>query len=64
VVHGVVMMAVGGMGVMSGEVMIAGFMVARGFAMMTGRVFVMFCCFVMMLGCLLGHESSFKEWKR
>jgi hypothetical protein len=55
VVHGVVMMAVGGMGVMSGEVMIAGFMVARGFAMMTGRVFVMFCCFVMMLGCLLGH---------
>jgi len=28
--------------------------------MMTGGVLVMFCCFVMMLGCLLGHKSSLK----
>jgi hypothetical protein len=41
---------------MRGEMMIAGFVVTRGFPMMTGGVLVMFCCFVMMLGCLLGHK--------
>lgn len=58
--HSVMMMAVGGVGVMRRHVMIAGFVVARGFAMMPGRVLVMFCCFVMMLGCLFGHRSSLK----
>jgi len=61
VMHSVLMMAIGGVGMMRGEMMIAGFVMARGFAMMTGRVFVMFGCFVMMLGCLLGHRSSLKS---
>ncbi len=55
VVSGVKVMGVGNVGVMRGHVMIAGFVVPRGFAMMTGRVVVMFCCFVMMLCCFLGH---------
>jgi hypothetical protein len=55
VMCGVKMMGIGNMRVMSGRVMIAGFVVPRGFAMMTGGVIVMFRCFVMMLCCLLGH---------
>jgi hypothetical protein len=39
-------------------VMVARFVVRRGFAMVPSRVFVMFCCFVMMFCCLLGHKSS------
>jgi hypothetical protein len=60
VVCGVMKMAVGDLGVMSGEMMIAVFVVARGFAMMTCCVVVVFGCFVMMLGCLLGHGPSLK----
>jgi hypothetical protein len=52
------MMTAGKMSVMCGEMMIASFMVARGFAMMMGRVLVMFGCFVMMLNGMLGHMSS------
>ena len=59
VMRSVVMMAIGGVGMVSGEMMIAGFMTARGFAMMSGRVLVVFCCFVMMLGCFFGHSFSF-----
>jgi len=58
VVCGVVMMAVSDVRMMSGQMMITGFEVARGFAMMTGRVFVMFGCFVMVLNCFVGHRSS------
>jgi hypothetical protein len=55
VVHGVVMMAIGSVGMMSGEMMIAGVVMARGFAMMPCRVLVVLRCFAMMLGCLLRH---------
>lgn len=63
VMHSVMMMAIRGVGMMRGEMMIAGFVMARGFAMMPGRVLVVFRCFVMMLGCLLGHGSSFEGVK-
>jgi hypothetical protein len=59
VMRSVVMMAIGGVGMMRGEMMIAGFVVARGFAMMPGRVLVVFRCFVVMLGCFFGHSFSF-----
>lgn len=60
VMTGVMMMAIGDVGMMSGEMMIPRFMMARGFAMMACGVLVVFGCFAMMLGCLLGHSSSFK----
>jgi hypothetical protein len=62
VMGGVMMMAMSGVGVMRGEMMIAGFVVACGFAMMAGRVFVMLGCFVMMFGCLLGHFVLLDVW--
>jgi hypothetical protein len=58
--RGVMMMAMRQVRVMRGEMMIAGFVVARGFAMMPGSVFVMFGCFVVVLGGLLGHKSSLR----
>jgi hypothetical protein len=56
VMNGVMMMAICSVGMVRGEMMIAGFVVARGFAMVAGRMLVVFCCFVVMLGCLLGHK--------
>jgi hypothetical protein len=60
VVSSVLMMAVCEMRVMASEMMIRSFMVLCGLAMMTRGVVVMFCCFVVMLGGLLGHESSLR----
>jgi hypothetical protein len=57
VVHSVVMMAVGGVRVVSGEMMIPRFMVPRGFAVMMSGAFMMFCCSVVMLCCFSGHSS-------
>jgi hypothetical protein len=54
-VHGMLVMAASGMGMMSRCFVIAGFMVPGGFAMMLRRMLVMFGCFVMMLGCVLRH---------
>jgi hypothetical protein len=62
VMGSVMMMAVGDMRVMSGQVVIAGFMVARGFAMMAGCVFMMFGCFQVMLNCFSGHRDSL-SWR-
>lgn len=61
VMHRVLMMAIRGVGVMRGEMMVAGFVMARCFAMMPRGVLVMFRCFVVMLGCLLRHGSSLKD---
>lgn len=58
VVHGVMMMAVCDVGMVSSHVVIARFEVTGGFAMMAGRVFVVFGCFVVMLDCFVGHRSS------
>ena len=63
VVRRVMKMAVGDVGVMSGDVMIFFFVVPRGFAMMMRRKFVMLGSLVVMLGCLLGHVSSSRVWK-
>jgi hypothetical protein len=57
VMHRVLVMTAGRMGVMRGRLVISFFMVLGGFAVMTGCVLVMFRCFVMMLGCLLGHAD-------
>lgn len=64
VMHGVVVMAVSGVGVMRGEMMVSGFMVLGGFAVVASCVFVMFGGFVVMLGCLLGHVGllRFEIW--
>jgi len=58
VMRGVVMMPVGDMRVMSGEMMIPRFVVARGFAVMMSGTFMMLGCLTVMLCCLLGHASS------
>ena len=58
VVHGVVQMALGSVGVVGGYFMVAGFVVLGGFAMMPGGVFVVFGCSEMMFCGLLGHVSS------
>jgi len=47
-----------GMRVVGCSLMISGFVMRRGFAMMPGRVLMMFCCFVVMFCRFLGHESS------
>ncbi|MGH9773539.1 MAG: hypothetical protein ACRD50_01170 [Candidatus Acidiferrales bacterium] len=53
VVSRMVMMALSCVCVMGGRFMVARFVVFGGFAMMSRRVLVMFCCFAMMLCCLL-----------
>lgn len=58
VVRSVVMMAVGGVRVVSGEMMVPRFMVPRGFAMMMSRTFMVFCCAIVVLCCFSGHGSS------
>ena len=50
---GVMMMAVGDMSVMRGEMVVTGLMMPGCFAVMTGSVFMVFRCFKVMLGCLL-----------
>jgi hypothetical protein len=60
VMHGVVMMAIGDVRVMSGKVMIPRFVVPRSLLMMMGGPFMVFCCIVVMLCGLLGHTSSSK----
>jgi hypothetical protein len=55
VMSGMVMMAIGHMRMMRGHMMVTGFVMARRFAMMPRGVFVVFGCFVMMLGCFSGH---------
>jgi len=61
VVSGMVMVAIGGMSVVRREMMVTGFVVARGFAMVACRVLVVLGCFVMMLGCLLRHGCLLEE---
>jgi hypothetical protein len=53
-------MAVGGMGVMRRLLVIAGLMMFGGFAVMLGRVFVMFGGLVMMVldACVVAHVCS------
>jgi hypothetical protein len=63
VMRGVMMMAVGHLGVMRGQMVIAGFVVPRGFAMMTRRVVMMFGCFLVMRNCLLGHFVLLKVFR-
>lgn len=54
-VGGVVQMPLCGMRVMGGELVVSRFMVLRGFAMMSSRLFVVFSCRLMMLRCLFRH---------
>jgi hypothetical protein len=58
VVRGVVQVSLRGVGMVRSHFMVAGFVMRCGFAMMTGRVLVVFRCLLMMFRCLLGHESS------
>lgn len=66
VMTGVVLVAVRHVRVMTGQVVVTGFMVACRFAMMPCGVFVVFRCFVMMLGCFLRHwvllHVRFQHW--
>ena len=61
VMRRVMVMPVGDVGVMRCEVMIPFFVMTRGFAMMTRRVFVVLGSFVVMLDCVCGHMSSSRE---
>ena len=47
-----------GVRVVSCLVVVARFVMRCGFAMVPSRMLMMFRCLVMMLCCLLGHESS------
>lgn len=53
VMRSVVEMALGDEGMMRGGMVIASFMTSSGFAMMTGRVLVVFGCFAVVLDGLL-----------
>jgi hypothetical protein len=55
VVRRVVMMAVGRVRVMCGEMMIPRFVMPRGFTVMMRGAFVMFCRTIVMLCCFSGH---------
>lgn len=57
VVHGLVMMAVGHMRMVTGFVMIAGFMVLRGLVVVPRRMFVMVSGLLVMLCDRVGHGS-------
>ena len=60
------LVAMGHMRVMCCCLVLSGFMVASGFPVVTSRVFVMLCCLVMMLCCLLGHNfpPTGRKWRR
>ena len=51
VVCGVMKVAVCDLSVVSGEMMIPVFVVARGFAIMVGCMVMVFGCFMVMFGC-------------
>jgi hypothetical protein len=57
------MMAVGDVRVMRGNVVIFFFMVPRSFAVMVRREFVMLGSLLVMLNCVFGHLSSSKFGK-
>jgi hypothetical protein len=56
--HGVLVVPVCGVRVMRRRQMIAGLVVFCGFAMVPGRVLVMFRCAMVMLSSLIGHRPS------
>jgi hypothetical protein len=56
-VHCVQMMAVSYVSVMAGLLVITGFVVFGGRAMVIRRVFVVFCCFAMMFNTLFRHSN-------
>ena len=56
VMHCVMVMTACKVRVMRGEMMFAGFVVARGFAMMVGGVVMMFGGFVVVLNGVFGHK--------
>lgn len=56
VMRGVLVMTVGQVGVVPRGFLAAFLMVFCGFAMVSSRVLMMVGCFVMMLGCCLGHK--------
>jgi hypothetical protein len=57
VMRGVMKMPLSRVGVMGRSLVIAGFVMPCSFAVMTSRVFVVFGCLGVVLGCLLGHVS-------
>ena len=61
VMGSVMMVAVGHLSVVSGQLVVTGLMMASGFAMMSRGVLVVFRCFVVMLGCFFGHRFSL-QW--
>jgi hypothetical protein len=56
--RGVMLVPIRNMRVVTGHMMLAAFVVPRGFPMMTRRVFMMLRCFMVMLNSLLRHKSS------
>jgi hypothetical protein len=60
VVCRVMKMPLSGVRVVRGRLVIVGFVMPCGFAMMTRGVFVVIGCFGVMLCCLLGHRSSLR----
>ncbi len=46
------------MRLVASNMMLSIFMLPRGLSMMTRRVFMMLCGFMVMLNCLLRHKSS------
>jgi hypothetical protein len=56
--RGMVQMTLRSVCMMGRLLMVPGFVVVGGFAMMPSRVLVVFCGFAVMFCSLLGHESS------
>jgi len=55
--------ALGRVGMMSGGLVITGFMMPGGFAVVTSCMLVVLGCLMMVLGCFLGHVSLLLTWK-
>jgi hypothetical protein len=62
VVCRMVMMAIRGVRMMCGEMMIPRFVVPRGFPVMMRGAFVMFGCTAVVFCCFFRHSSSSKRW--
>ena len=47
---------------MGRRLVVTGFVMTRGLAMVASCVVMMLCCLVVMLCCFFGHASSLEDW--
>jgi hypothetical protein len=62
VLRSMVQVPLGAVCMVGRQLMVSGFVMRSGFAMVPSRVIVMFCRLVVVFCRLLGHESSSSRW--